>query len=58
MKRIAPVFALIFLFCLDEAGGQEKEWTIEDCINYAITNKLDLKRQILQTETAEVNFLK
>ncbi len=58
MKRIAPVFALIFLFCLDEAGGQEKEWTIEDCINYAITNNLDLKRQILQTETAEVNFLK
>ena len=58
MKRIAPVFALIFLFCLDEASGQEKEWTIEDCINYAITNNLDLKRQILQTETAEVNFLK
>ena len=38
--------------------AQEKKWTLEDCINYAVTNNIGLKRQRLQTETAEVNFLK
>ncbi len=41
-----------------KAGGQEKQWTLEDCITYAVTNNLDLKRQMLQTENAEMNFLK
>ena len=38
--------------------AQEKKWTLEDCINYAVTNNIGLKRQRLQTETAEVNLLK
>ena len=31
---------------------------MEDCINYAVKNNIGLKRQRLQTETAEVNLLK
>jgi outer membrane protein len=31
---------------------------LEDCINYAVKNNIGLKRQKLQTETAEVNLLK
>jgi outer membrane protein len=39
-------------------AAQVKKWTLEDCINYAVANNIGLQRQRLQTETAEVNFLK
>ena len=58
MNRIHLIIALLFILCFTEAGGQEKKWTLEDCIEYAVSNNLDLKRQMLQTESAEVNFLK
>lgn len=38
--------------------AQEKKWTLEDCINYALTNNIGLQRQKLLTETADVNYLK
>ena len=38
--------------------AQEKKWTLEDCISYAVSNNLGLQRQQLQTETAETNYLK
>lgn len=50
--------SLLILFCFHDVIAQEKKWTLEDCINYAVTNNLDLKRQLLRTETAEANFLK
>jgi outer membrane protein len=58
MIRSHWIFALILLLCFRETSAQEKKWTLEDCINYAVANNLGLKRQILQTETAEANFLK
>jgi outer membrane protein len=58
MTRSRWIAALILLLCFQETIAQEKKWTLEDCINYAITNNIDLKRQLLQTETAEANFLK
>ncbi len=57
MTRIHWIFALL-LFCSTGIKAQEKKWTLEDCINYAVANNLGLKRQILQTQTAEANFLK
>jgi outer membrane protein TolC len=38
--------------------AQDKKWTLEDCITYAVTNNIGLRRQDLQTEVAEANFLK
>jgi outer membrane protein len=38
-------------------SAQVKKWTLEDCINYAVTNNIAIQRQRLQTESAEVNFL-
>jgi len=58
MNRFHLIIALLFILYFAEAGGQEKEWTLEDRIGYAVSNNLDLKRQMLQTETAKVNFLK
>jgi len=45
-------------FCHQESSAQGDKWTLEDCINYAVKNNIGLKRQRLQTETAEVNLLK
>ena len=57
MNRIHWIIALLLL-CFQVTRAQEKKWTLEDCINYAITNNIGLKRQLLATETAEANFLK
>jgi outer membrane protein len=58
MTRIHWIIALVLLLYTREIIAQEKKWTLEDCINYAVANNLGLKRQILQSETAEANFLK
>lgn len=58
MKRVLWFAVLLLVLRNGNLSGQDKKWTLEDCINYAVSNNLGLKRQMLQTETAEVNFLK
>jgi outer membrane protein len=52
----ALVLLLIFGVC--ESQVQEKKWTLEACINYAVTNNINLKRQKLQTEISKTNLTK
>jgi outer membrane protein len=58
MTRFHLIIVLLLFILLQETTAQEKKWTLEDCINYAVANNLGLKRQMLQTETAEANLLK
>ncbi len=58
MKRIYLIITLLIILCFQEISAQEKKWTLEDCISYAVTNNIGLQRQRLQTETAEVNLFK
>jgi outer membrane protein len=58
MKRTIWTAVLLLLLFFQHTYAQVKKWTLEDCINYAVTNNIGLKRQMLQTETAEANFLK
>lgn len=58
MKRNFWISVLLLLFCFGKTSAQEKKWTLEDCINYAVTNNIGLQRQRLQTEIAEVNSFK
>jgi outer membrane protein len=58
MKRAIWIITFLIIFCYQEISAQTKKWTLGDCINYAVTNNIGLQRQRLQTETAEVNFLK
>jgi outer membrane protein len=58
MKRLIYLIVLSSTILFREVAAQEKKWTLEDCINYAITNNINLQRQQLLTEQAEVNFLK
>jgi outer membrane protein len=51
---------LIFLLMISataEISAQEKKWSLEECIDYALSNNLGLQRQRLLTETADVNYL-
>jgi outer membrane protein len=58
MKRIYLIISLLLVFCFQEISAQVKKWTLEDCINYAVTNNIGLKRQKLQTDIADVNYFK
>jgi outer membrane protein len=58
MKRIYSIISILIVLCFQEISAQEKQWTLGDCISYAVTNNIGLKRQKLQTDIADVNFLK
>jgi len=58
MKRIYLIISLLIVLCFHEISAQEKKWTLDDCISYAVSNNIGLQRQKLQTQVAEVNLLK
>ncbi len=58
MKKIIWIITLLIALGFREASSQVKKWTLEDCINYAIENNIGLKREKLQTRSAEVDLLK
>lgn len=58
MKQVISSIALAsFLFCLP-AGAQEapKQWSLEECIRYAIDNNIDLKQKELERQNQEVTL--
>jgi outer membrane protein len=52
-------FFLLFLagFIISPAQNVPKVWTLEDCINYALDNNLDIKKQILTVEANKKQLL-
>jgi len=57
MGRFNLILSLLIILNFGEVSAQEKKWTMEDCINYAVINNIGLQQQRLQTETTEVNYL-
>jgi outer membrane protein len=57
MKRIFWITTLFFVFYFQELSAQEKKWTLEDCINYAVENNIGLQRQRLLTQSKEADLL-
>ena len=39
------------------ASSQVKEWSLEDCINYALDNNIDIKKQVLMVENQKAEKL-
>jgi len=58
MKRNIWILTLLLIISIQEISAQGKIWTLEDCINYAVTNNIGLQRQRFQSLTAEANLLK
>jgi len=58
MKKPIWIAIVSLVLMFPDISAQEKKWTLEDCITYAVSNNIGLQRQVLQTETAETNYLK
>ena len=48
------VFSFVFL---SGSGLAQKIWTLEDCINYALENNLDIRKQLLSVESNKKTLL-
>jgi len=57
MKRIWILTGIICLFVSFQAVRGQKVWTLEECIDHAHENNLQIKRQALLTESAKNNYL-
>jgi outer membrane protein len=58
MKKTIWITILLIILGFQEITSQVKQWTLEDCINYAVDNNIGLQRQELLTKNAEVDLLK
>jgi outer membrane protein TolC len=59
MKSVVSLIILHLILSQSEISAQEvKKWTLQDCIDYAVERNIGLQRQMLLTESAEVDFLK
>ncbi|MEI6884014.1 MAG: TolC family protein [Bacteroidota bacterium] len=52
----AGTIALTFLLMVSFQSGAQKVWTLEDCINYALENNLDIQKQITYVESYKANL--
>ena len=55
MKIKNLVITILLVFFCGTIAAQD-QWSLEDCISYAVTNNIQLQRQRLQNETAEANL--
>ena len=46
----------VFLLFYTQSGNTQKIWTLEDCINYALENNLDINKQLLNVETYKASL--
>jgi outer membrane protein len=54
-KQIAIIAVFIAFFSLNAAAQQV--WTLEQCVNHALTNNLQVKQQMLLVESAKADLL-
>ncbi|MCH2490217.1 MAG: TolC family protein [Flavobacteriales bacterium] len=55
MKKIVTVF--ILLITIVSVNGQSKEWTLAECVAYALENNISVKQSELDIAAAEVDKL-
>ncbi|HQH23070.1 MAG TPA: TolC family protein [Bacteroidales bacterium] len=53
MKKILILLIVLFSLPPGQVLPQEKIWTLEECIQYAIDNNIQIKQQVLQTRFQE-----
>jgi outer membrane protein len=52
--KIATIFAFMFLVTLN---AQDKKWSLEECVQYALDNNISIKQQELNQEIVEEDIL-
>jgi outer membrane protein len=53
MRKLLILLFTGLLFHLSAAYSQQKNWSLEECIKYAIENNIQIKQQVIQTEVQE-----
>ena len=56
-KTLRTLLFTSVLFSFLAASSQEKEWTLEDCINYALDSNINIKKQVLMVESQKAQLL-
>ena len=56
MKRLFICVSAVLLCFGLKAQDAEKKWTLEECIDYAIENNINLKQRALEQENSEVEL--
>jgi len=56
-KTLRALITTAILFSFLAASSQEKEWTLEECITYALDNNIDIKKQVLNVDNQEAQLL-
>jgi outer membrane protein len=49
--------ALLLVFSIMAISAQQKNWTLEECVNYALENNITIQQSELDLESAEVDKL-
>jgi len=57
MSYLKSISIILLFIILSINGFSQKEWTLEECINYAIENNITVKRQELRADAAGRNYL-
>ncbi len=57
MKRMVFAVILVSTFLCTGSFAQ-KSWTLDDCITYAVSNNIQVKRQLLATESQKADYTK
>ncbi|WP_300439247.1 TolC family protein [Christiangramia sp.] len=47
------LIAILLLFC-SKVNAQEKEWTLQECVNYALENNIQVKQSELDLEVSDI----
>lgn len=55
MKQIKISSLILILFISLQSFGQEKKWTLEECVDYAIKNNISIKQTTLDGQTSKVS---
>lgn len=53
MKKTLVLIITALLFLHIRVYSQEKQWSLEECIKYAIDNNIQIKQQVIQTRIQE-----
>ena len=53
MKFRISIFPAVFIFIALSANGQQKQWRLEECVQYAIDNNLQIKQSELQAKISQ-----
>jgi len=49
-KKIIPIITACLISSSGFLFSQQKTWSLEDCIKYAVDNNIQIKQQVIQTE--------